>query len=78
MDLIEKCEVDLYYKKCKCYTYEVSNSNIGKVGEIEHLPLDYCDDLIGFKPYYFSDLENWFHDIYNWLTDINRMTKELQ
>lgn len=78
MPLVEKCKIDLYDKKCTCVTYEVAPNNIGPVDKPEKLPMYYCDDLTGFKSYYWTDVEGWFYDIFDWLTDIDRMAKETQ
>ena len=64
---LERCVVSFEYQKCRCHLYEISKNNIGRISDSIDHPIEYCENLIGFRPDEWSRLAVWFHQVFAWL-----------
>lgn len=62
---VERCSVSFQFEKCRCVQYDIYNAKTE--GEGYDKPLEYCEDIVGFKA------EDWLKDISPWAKENIRM-----
>lgn len=61
----ERCFFSTRFEKCRCFDYLVTNNFSGNISEGRDMPLEYCDNFIGFSP------DSWV----NWLQEVRSVIR---
>lgn len=69
IDPIERCILKVEYNKCRCHTYEISDTNVGRIGPSVDHPIEYCDRGVVFRPNEWTSMRTWFEEIKLYLSD---------
>lgn len=72
IDPIERCVLSIDYQKCRCHLYEISIDNVGRVSDSVDYPLEYCENLIGFRPDNWEYVYLWIKEVWIWVKDNKR------
>ena len=67
VEVLERCTISIEYNKCRCIDYEITQSRVGPIGEGRDMPLEYCDNLVGFPLEDYSKLIVWINEVYIWI-----------
>jgi hypothetical protein len=76
MDDHERCVVSIEFNKCRCHIYRVAPEFVGRVGNSYDKALNYCNNLVGFKPSVWVEYVLWFEEVFQAVDDANN--KSLQ
>jgi len=72
----ERCVLSLEYNKCRCHEYAVTRQVIGRVSPSEDKPIEYCENLVGFKASSWVKYVLWFEEIFETVDDANKNNLE--
>lgn len=71
MDDHERCVVSVKFNKCRCHIYRVSSEKVGRISDSYDKPLNYCNNLVGFKPSIWIEYVLWFEEVFEAVNDAN-------
>jgi len=64
---IKKVEDGLYKGYCRCHLYEVTVNHVGRVGDSENKPLEYCHGAAAFPRW--AKIKGWFDELMQYIRD---------